>query len=233
MKKVQCLLLCCLLLLTTTSQALASIGQNSLSAETFLGNLAQTKKTDRTIGGVAITALGVGTGILFSTLKADDDMNEDEVKALKTVGYIGSGIMVGAGIIALAIPSEAENHYRDVKTIEDPVARENAAYSSLVYCAEKAKRERLMNGAVSAAAALYFLFSEPDYPYNNNYYTYNGLIFAAGAGSSFLIKSVEEKMLDQYHRGQGYKADAGRPLPNLRLGWLPNGSITASYSYQF
>ena len=233
MKKLKCLFVCCLLLLVTTTQALASVGQSGLSAEALLGNLAQTKKTERTIGGVTLTALGVGTGVLVSTIEADGKTNEEEVKSAKTIGYLGSGLMVGMGIITLALPSEAENHYRDVKAIDDPVARENAAYGSLLYCAEKAKRARLIDGAVAAAAACYYLFSEPDYYYETNYYTYCGLIFAAGAASSFLVKSVEEKILDQYHQSRNYSADAGRPLPKLTLGWLPNGSITAVYSYQF
>lgn len=232
-KNLKCLVICCFLLLMTTSQALASAGQSGLSAEVLLGNLAQAKKTERTIAGVTATALGVGTGIFFSTLKADEDFSENEVKALKSVGYLCSGILVGSGLIALALPSEAENHYRDVKTIADPVARENAAYSSLVFCAEKAKRERLLNGAISAAAALYFLSAEANSSYEKNYNTYSALIFTAAAGSSFLVKSVEEKMLDQYYQGQGYSADPGRLLPNLRLGWLPDGRVTAVYSYQF
>ncbi|NLC52504.1 MAG: hypothetical protein GX770_00860 [Firmicutes bacterium] len=233
MKKVTCLLLCVLLLLMTASQTLASVNQASLSAETLLGNLAQAKKTERTIGGVTATAFGVGTGIFVSSLSSNGKLTENDVKALKTIGYFGAGVLVGSGIIALAMPSEAENHYRDVKIIEDPLARENAAYSSLVFCAEKAKRERLINGAVSAAAALYFLFSEPNYYYETNYYTYNGLLFAAGAGASFLVKSVEEKMLDQYHQGRGFSENAGQYFPNLKLSWSPNGRVTAAYSYQF
>lgn len=232
MKKIKCLLVCGLLLLITASQALASVGQTGLSAEILLGNLAQAKKTERTISGVTATALGVGTGILVSTIKADGELTENEVKSLKTVGYIGAGILVGSGVITLALPSEAENHYRNVKAIEDPVARENAAYSSLVFCAEKAKRERLLNGAVSAAAALYYLFSEPNYPYDSNYNTYTGLIFAASAGASFLVKSVEEKMLDQYHQGQGFSMNAGL-LSNLKWGLSANGGVTVIYSYQF
>jgi len=62
MKKLKCLFVCCLLLLVTTTQALASVGQSGLSAEALLGNLAQTKKTERTIGGVTLTALGVVLG---------------------------------------------------------------------------------------------------------------------------------------------------------------------------
>ena len=92
------------------------------------------------VGGVTLTALGVGTGVLVSTIEADGKTNEEEVKSAKTIGYLGSGLMVGMGIITLALPSEAENHYRDVKTIDDPVARENAAYGSLLYCAEKGQK---------------------------------------------------------------------------------------------
>ncbi|HHW13075.1 MAG TPA: hypothetical protein GXX33_08760 [Firmicutes bacterium] len=229
MKKVTSILLCGLLLLLSASQTMAS----GLSAETFLGNLAQTKKTERVVNGITTTALGIGTGILVSSLASDEELAENEAKAIKTVGYFGAGLLVGAGIITLAIPSEAETHYRDVQAIEDPAAREKAAYSSLVYCAEKAKRERLINGALSAAGALYFLFAEPVTYYDTNYNTYNGLILAASAGASFLIKSVEEKMLEQYHHARDFGAEVERNRSNLRLGWLPDGRIAAVYSYQF
>lgn len=231
MKQFKCLFLCCLLLLMTASQTLASAGQTGLSAEVLLGNLAQAKKTERTINGVASTALGVGVGILVSSIKPDAELSEDDVREIKTLGYFGSGLLIGSGIISLALPSEAENHYRDVKTIEDPVARENAAYSSLVFCAEKVKRERLLNGAVSTAAAFYYLFSEPKSSYERNYNTYTGLIFAASAGASFLVKSVEEKMLEQYHQSRSFSA--GEFLSNLRWGWSPDGGVAVIYCYQF
>ena len=221
-KTIRCVLLVGCLLMMTTSQVLAAnYSQSSLSAEVLLGNLAQAKKTERIIGGVTATALGAGTGFLVSTIEANEDFTKDDVKTLKTVGYFFAGTMVGVGVIALALPSEAENHYADVKTINDPVARENAAYSSLVFCAEKAKTNRLITGAVSTGAALYYLFAaDPLYYYDgteSSINTYNGLLFAAMAGSSFFIKSVEEKILDQYARGKGY-ANEGQNRPQLRMG---------------
>ena len=234
MKTIKCLLLVCLMLLVTTSQVLAAnLNQPSLSAETLLGNLAQAKKTERIIGGVTLTALGIGTGVLVSTIKSGEDLNKEDVDVLKTVGYWGAGIMIGSGVIILALPSEAENHYKDVKTINDPAARENAAYSSLVFCAEKARTERLVSGTISAGAALYYLFAEPNYYSEENYNKYSGLMFAAAAASSFFIRSAEEKILDQYERGQGYSAAEGQHRPSFRMGWLPNGCVTAVYSYQF
>lgn len=237
MKRIPCLLLVILMLLVTTSPVLASnFNQANLSAETLLGNLAQAKKTERIIGGVTLTTLGAGTGLLFSTLKPDDQFDEVEVKAMKTFGYWCAGIMAGAGVITLALPSEAENHYRDVKAINDPLLRENAAYSSLVFCAEKAKFQRLISGAVSAGFAIYYLFAaEPIYYFDgseSSINTYNGLLFTAAAASSFFIKSIEEKMLEQYERGRGYVVDE-KHHSAFRIGWLPNGSVTAMYSYQF
>jgi hypothetical protein len=220
----------------TASQALAAnFNQPSLSAEALLGNLAQAKKTNRIIGGITLTALGIGTGALVSTIDSDDYNNKDDAETVKTVGYICAGIITGGGIITLALPSEAENHYRDVKMIDDTGARENAAYGSLVFLAEKAKTERMMSGTVSAGMAFYYLFAaDPVYYYDgtpSDYNTYCGLVFAAGAVSSLFIQSVEEKVLEQYERG--YAVDEGQNRPQLRMGWLPNGSLSAVYSYQF
>ncbi len=236
MKTLKCSLLVGLLILMTASQALAAnFNQPSLSAETLLGNLAQAKKTNRIVGGVTLTVLGIGTGALVSTIDSDDYNNKEDADTAKTAGYILAGIMTGGGLITLVLPSEAENHYRDVKLIDDPRARENAAYGSLVFLAEKAKNERMMSGAVSAGMAFYYLFAaDPVYYYDgtpSDYNTYCGLGFAAGAVSSLFIQSVEEKMLEQYERG--YAADEGQRRSSLRMGWLPNGSVSAVYTYQF
>jgi len=235
-KTIKCSLLIVLLLLMTTSQVLAAtLNQPSLSAETLLGNLAQAKKTDRIIGGVTLTTLGVGTGFLVSKIESGEELSQEDVDVLKPVGYILAGVITGAGIVRLVLPTEAENVYRDVKTINDPVARENMAYTNLVFLAEKAKNERMMSGAVSAGMAFYYLFAaDPVYYYDgtpSDYNTYCGLGFAAGAVSSLFIQSVEEKMLEQYERG--YAADEGQRRSSLRMGWLPNGSVSAVYTYQF
>lgn len=234
-KTIKCSLLIVLLLLMTTSQVLAAtLNQPSLSAETLLGNLAQAKKTDRIIGGVTLTTLGVGTGFLVSKIESGEELSQEDVDVLKPVGYILAGVITGAGIVRLVLPTEAENVYRDVKTINDPVARENMAYTNLVFLAEKAKTERMLSAAASAGSALYCFFGEPISEYdssNKKYDTYSGIGLVAAAAASFFIPSVEERMLAQYERG--YAADEGQRRSSLRMGWLPNGSVSAVYTYQF
>lgn len=233
MKKIGIVFLLCFCLLLTAVPAMASYpNQTALSAEYLLSNLAREKKTERIIGGITLSAVGVGTGLLFSTIKSDQEITEDEAKYLRNIGYIMAGFITGAGIITLALPSAAENHYSDVMQIDDPLKKEEAAYSKLVFCADQAKTNRLISGATSAAMALYFFSAKSDY-YNNDLNTYNALGCAAIAGASICIKSVEEKMLDRYHEGRKVYANEFLSPSRLNFSWLPNGQITAVYSYRF
>ncbi|NLY91693.1 MAG: hypothetical protein GX081_08860 [Firmicutes bacterium] len=63
--------------------------------------------------------------------------------------------------------------------------------------------------------------------------TTTGPALAAAAAANFFIPSVEEKKLEQYKAGQGYTAEIDRYRPQLRIGWLPDGGVTAVYSFQF
>ncbi|NLW55458.1 MAG: hypothetical protein GX050_02335 [Firmicutes bacterium] len=203
--------------------------QTGLTAEHLLSNLAREKKTARLIGGVTLTAGGLGTAALFSMIKSDEALTEEEAKSLRGIGYIFAGFITGSGIITLALPTEAENHYSDVMKINDPVKREEAAYSSLVFCADRARTNRLISGVLNGAFALYFLTAKSTYYFEENYNTYWALLFAGAAGANLGIKSVEEKMLDRYHEGQQVSA----PRSRFDFGWLPDGSVTAVYSYRF
>jgi len=226
--KIGIIMFLCFCLLLTAGPVMASYpNQTSLSAEYLLSNLAREKKTDRLIGGVVLTATGIGTGALFSMVKADEDLTEEDAKYIRGFGYIMAGIITGTGIITLAIPSEAENHYADVMKINDPVKKEEAAYNSLVFLADRAKTDRLIAGVIDAAGALYFLTS------NSYYYTYCALIFAGSAVANLGIKSVEEKMLERYHAGQEFSVKETFPRSRFGFGWLPNGGVMAVYSYRF
>jgi hypothetical protein len=232
MKTLRCFLLIWLLFLFTTSQVLAEGNdQYGPSAEMLLGNLARAKKSERIVGGLTCTVIGIGTGLLVSRIESEGSFIEREIENSKTIGYIGAGIMGVTGVMLLALPSEVENQYKDVRRIDDPVVRESAAYSSLIFCAEKAKTQRMISAASSAGGALFFLLFNPN-DYEGNYNKYTGLSLAAGAVSNFFIKSTEEKMLEQYERGRGYANERKNP-PQLRMDWLSNGSVAAVWSYQF
>ena len=158
----------------------------------------------------------------------DDDDAQDE-KDVKFAYYITGGILSAVGVCALAIPGYVESEYERVMNIDDANRREQASYVAMVNVANRAKLGRMYTGAFSGAMCIYYLTADHDYYSNDNYYTYNALLYGALCAYSFLMESSAEKMLHEYRANQDVLKDNGRLAITPRL----DGSITLAYTCSF
>lgn len=185
------------------------------SAESCVSTLAHDERTGRKIGGGVLT----GMGCVFILIGAQSKDNDSASGAL-----IAGVILAGLGLYTLSVPGYVESEYNRILKIEDPLEREEMAYTVLTHIAHKAKVERISTAISSAVCCLYNLTYGSSFDANSSEsFYYNALLCGALSVYYFMVESPAERMLREYQEGQK-RNGSFRIIPR------PDGSITAVYS---
>lgn len=197
----------------------ANIKPSSLGlAEGYLGELATKRGRQRKLLGGLSLGFGTGMAVIGGLLLSDadgEDTFSDAINSYYGQYYLTSGILViVAGTIRLAIPSQQEKRYQGVLNYEDQLLRERQAEKELYELAKKARKGRVISSIFSAAGLTYLLFSRD----NNSDSDFFIPIMAGSLIYSIGLKSLEERSLQQYLEE---KAAYDRPKFSMELGAGP------------
>jgi hypothetical protein len=142
--------------------------------------------------------------------------------------------LVGGGIYTLAVPSRAERELDDVRSISDRAQRERASHVALSLLAARGRRNRILNGIISAAVSIvstvYLIQAEE--PEQNSFDSKltTGILEAAYAVYSFVVKSPAERAFNDYLRER--KREQRKDL-GLCVGIGPYGGVKIGFVYSF
>jgi hypothetical protein len=189
------------------------------SAESCVSTLAHDERKSRKIGGGVLTGMGC-VFILIGAQSKDDDSASG--------AFIAGAILAGIGLYTLAVPGYVESEYNRIRRIEDPLEREEVAYTVLTHVAHKAKVERISAAISNAVYCLYNLTYRPSLSNTNdseNYY-YMALLSGGLSLYYFMVESPAERMLREYQEGQK-RSGSFAIIPR------PDGSIAAVYTLTF
>ena len=209
-------------------QADRAPGQDSL-AERYLFRLAEkSRKRRRLAGGISLALGAAGVAGGAAALGGEDDclgLNHGIGTALVITG----GICLVGGTISLAVASPAERTYGKIRAIQDPALREQACAGALADLAKKAKRTRMIEGAIIAAVGIVAaVASNGDDDASSSRYL-KSAAYAGGCGLTlFLVKSPAERTYRAY-----LSESHASTVPDLVLGFGPRGGFRVGLSLDF
>lgn len=206
----------------------AGTGQDSL-AERYLFRLAEkSRKRRRLAGGISLAMGAVGVVGGASALGEEDDWL-GWYHNMGVAMVITGGICLVGGTISLAVASPPERKYGTIKTIQNPAIREQACAEALADLAKKARRTRMIEGAIFAAVGIVAAVAADSDDIDDSSARYFSAACAGGFGLlSFLIKSPAERTY------RAYRAESRvSTVPDLVLGFGPRGGFRVGLSMDF
>jgi predicted lysophospholipase L1 biosynthesis ABC-type transport system permease subunit len=152
-------------------------------AQDVLKDLAQSERNERLITGYTFIGIGVAVGIVSAAVLMDSEIG--------IYGILAGGLITVPGIVALAVPSNAE--------IECNKACDSETESALALerLADRGKLNRIMSGVVNIAAGVASLVIPYSYitPYD---YLYSAVSSFGAAVVDLLFPSKEERAYARY-----------------------------------
>jgi len=204
--------------------SLAAVQEPTSVAERYLFELALASKKGRRLGYVLVVGGAALVAGGFALAGSADDGDDLEVffDALGAAVLWASGaVAIIGGTATLIIASGPERRYAVVKSLPDPLHREQASREALHDLARSGKVKRLIIGGAFSALAVYSLAAGDE--------SQAALVPGALAAFQFLIKSREERTYARYLAAGGLPPDR----INVGVGPGPRGGFRVAVVASF
>lgn len=199
---------------------ISSEEESEYLAEFYLKRLAERSKKSRKIVGSIALAVGGGSIVLGALMPSEIIIFPYRIT--RAIVIIYGAASVGAGILALAIPSPAERELKKVISISDRAQRERASHEALSSLAARAKKGRIIVSAVFAGVgASLTLITGSLGP---------AVFFGGFTVPVLLFKSRAERAFQDYLKEKESKQQKELAL---HVGITPYGGVKIGFMYSF